>query len=241
MLREIRKKMVILHNRSPFRQEVKDRLAQLECREWVHMYLRLSGSSLTGEEIDTILQGGFVLHAAVEDCLLIDRVQQLREYIYRLTDMGASLSGQILKDMHAILSGGSREDFRRGGIMMERYGIYSQLIGTDIPEAVSQVVSFAGRRTEGENPLEKAAAIHNRILEIYPFLDRNEMLAVAAMYYVTAQAGYPLAAVELTGEEYTQQFLHYIKTGECRLLAEAVGTAVLKRMDFMMQLTGHEI
>ena len=51
MLREIRKKMVILRNRSPFRQDVKDHLEALEHREWIHMFLRLSGSRLTEEEI----------------------------------------------------------------------------------------------------------------------------------------------------------------------------------------------
>lgn len=233
--------MVILHNRSPFRQEVKDQLELLERQEWVHLYLRILGSRMTDEEIDTMLQGGFVLHAAVEDCLMIDRVQQLRAYIYRLTDMGASLSSQIIRDMHAILSGGCREDFRKGGIMMEKYSAYSPLIGTDIPDAVSGVVCFAGKKTEGENPLEKAAAIHNRMLEIYPFQDHNEGLALAAMYYIIAQAGYPLAALDLTEAEYTAQFLHYRKTGDCRNLAEKLGMAVLERMNFMMQLTGHEI
>lgn len=233
--------MVILHNRSPFRQEVKDRLELLERREWILMYLRLSGSRLTEVEIDTMLQGGFVLHAAVEDCLLLERVQQLRDYIYRLTDMGASLSSQILRDMHAVLSGGSREDFRRGGIMMEKYGEYSQMIGTDIPEAVNAVVCFAGKRSEGENPLEKAALIHNRLLEIYPFTEHNEMVALAAMYYVLAQAGYPLAALEVSEDDYVKQFLHYRKNRDSRMLAEALGRTVLDRMDFMMQLTGHEI
>ena len=241
MLREIRKKMVILHNRGPFRQEVKDRLAALEHREWIHMFLRLSGSRLTEEEIDTMMQGGFVLHAAVEECLLVDRVQQLREYIYRLTDMGAPLSGQILQDMHAILSGGGREEFRKGGILMERYGTYSQINGSDIADAINEVLRFAAQKTEGENSLEKAALIHNRILEIYPFSDRNELLSLAALYYMTAEAGYPLAALKLTEEAYTDLFLHYTKNRDCRAMAQALGEAVLARMDFMMQLTGHEI
>ena len=241
MLREIRKKMVILHNRSPFRQDVKDCLAALEHREWILMFLRLSGSRLTEDEINTMLQGGFVLHAAVEECLLVDRVQQLREYIYRLTDMGASLSGQILRDMHAILSGGGREEFRRGGILMEKYGTYSQINGSDVTEAVNEVLRFAAKKTEGENPLEKAAVIHNRILEIYPFSERNELLALAALYYVTAEAGYPLAALKLSEEAYTDLFLYYSRTRDCRGMAQALGEAVLARMDFMMQLTGHEI
>ena len=241
MPREIRKKMVILRSRSPFRQEVKKQIASLEYREWIQMYLRLSGSRLTEEEVDAMLQGGIVLHAAVEDCLLVERAAQLREYIYRLTDMGASLSSQILRDMHAILSGTPRSDFRRAGILMERYGDCSQINGAEIPEAVNAVVLAAGERTEGENPLEKAAVLHNRILEIYPFSDRNELLALAVLYYIAAEAGYPLAALALTADQYTELFVHYRKTRDSRGMADALGRAVLNRMDFMMQLTGHEI
>ena len=124
---------------------------------------------------------------------------------------------------------------------MERYGCCSQINGSDITKAVSEVLLFLSEKKDGENPLEKAAAAHNRILEIYPFADRNELLALAVMYYVTAEAGYPLAALDLSEEAYNQLFLHYRKTGDCRGMADALGQSVLARMDFMMQLTAHEI
>ena len=240
MLRDIRKKMVILRNRSPFPQKVKDDLNNLEYQEWVYMNLHLSGSTLSREEMDTILRGGFIMQASVEDYLLIERLGQLRSFIYRLTDLGASLSIQIMKDMYAIIAGGSREDFRKGGVMMEKYGIYSPMIGTDIPEAMDGVVCFAGQSLQGENPFLKAAVLHNRIVEIYPFPYGNEMLARAVMYYVLAEAGYPMAALDLTEEEYIQMFQVYRREKDSRILAQVLEKAVWNRLDLMMQLTGYE-
>ena len=239
MLREIRKKMVILRNRVPFPQQVKDYLNQVEYREWIHGNLRLSGSSLMPEQIDAILNEEVLLQVAVEDYLMIERLGELRSYIYRLTDMGAALSTQIIRDIHAILTGRSREEFRRGGIMMEQYGRYNPLIGTDIPEAMAEVVRFAQRSDEGENPFEKAAALHNRLIEIYPFQDENETLARAVMSYILAEAGYPMAIISLTAEGYRDMIVSYLDGGGSDILARQLETAVLHRFEVMMELTAH--
>ena len=249
MLREIRRKLVILHNRSPFRQEVKDYLNDLEYREWISMNMELSGSGLTREQIDTILRGGYIMNASVSDHLVLDRMGQLREYIYRLTDMGASLSLQILQDMHAIIQGnGSRSELRKGNPVLQEYG-YNPMMPSDIPQAMKEAVYYASARTgnsgasardRGSNPLETAALLHNRILEIYPFKEGNEILARAVMYYILADAGYPLAALELTEQEYNLMFIQYLKQRSSQPLADLLEDAVLKRLDLMLQLTRYD-
>ena len=239
MLREIRKKMVILRNRIPFPQQVKDHLNEVEYREWIHGNLRLSGTSLTEEQIDAILNEEVILQAAVEDYLRIERLGELRSYIYRLTDMGAVLSTQIIRDMHAILTGRKQEEFRRGGIMMESYGRYNPLIGTDIPEAMTDVVRYAVRKEDGENPFEKAAKVHHRMIEIYPFQDENETLALAVLYYILAEAGFPMAMISLTAEEYRHMVKSCLDGGSSAPLARLLESAVLHRFEVMMELTAH--
>ncbi len=246
MLRDIRKKMVILRNRSPFPQEVKDYLNDLECREWISMNMRLSGSSLTEVQIDTILRGGVVMEAAVSDHLMLDRLEQLRQFIYRLTDMGAGLSQQIVKDMHAIICGGNvRAEYRRSSPVLRDYG-YTTMVPGEVPGAMEELIHFAGQRGNGletgagENPLEKAALVHNRLMEIYPFKEESEMVARAVLYYILAEAGYPLAAVQINEEEYRQMFSDYLKYRDSRGLAQALGQAVTERLDLMMQLTRYE-
>lgn len=214
MLREIRKKLIILGNRSPFPQEVKDYLNDLEYREWIYMNMRLAGSVLTVGDIDAILRGECIMEATVEDHLMLDRLTELRNYIYRLTDLRADLSPQILRDMQAITAG--KRDNGKG-------------------EAIRQIMYFAGElQTEnGVNPLERAAGLHNLIRKLEPFEENCDMLARAVMYYVVAQAGYPLTALKLTVEEYRQ-------AGDSRQLAQLLGQAVSERLDLMMQLTCYE-
>lgn len=240
-MREIRRRMVILRNRSPFPQDVKDRLQELEYREWIHMNMRLSGSGLSARQMDEILQGGCVMEATVSDHLMLERLEELRQFIYRLTDMGAGLSQQIIRDMHTILAGGTiRSEYRRSTPVLREYRC-TAMPAEEIAGAMAELVSFAGQKTECENPLEKAALLHNRLLEIYPFHEENEMLARAVMYYTVAEAGLPLAALELDQSQYSQQFLTYLKQRDSRGMAAALGKAITERLDLMMQLTGYEM
>jgi len=247
MLREIRKKMVILHNRVPFRPEVKTYLEELEAKEWIYMNLRLSGSSLSRENIDTILGGGYILEASIEEHLMIKRLQELRNYIYRLTDMGAELSLQILKDMHGILTGeGSREDYRKGSPLLLEYGV-TPMMAADIPAAMEELAAYAAGRVSGSGGMEEAGAvfsraarIHNRLLEIYPFRDYNAELARAAMYYCLVSGGCPLAALDLSEQDYNFRVIRYLDGGSSLELEQDLLKAVLNRLELMIQLTGYE-
>ena len=123
--------------------------------------------------------------------------------------------------------------------MMEYYGRYNPLIGTDIPEAMADAVRYAARKEDGENPFEKAAKVHHRLIEIYPFQDENEPLALAVMYYILAEAGFPMAMISLTAEEHQQMVKSYLDGGSSAPLARELETAVLHRLEMMMELTAH--
>ena len=239
MIREIRKKMVILQSRWPLKPEVKDYLAELERREWVYMNLRLSGSGLAKENIDTILDGGYILEGTIDEHLLIERLQELRTYIYRLTDMKAELSMDILRDMHAILTGGGEEDFRKGHPVLLEYR-YNPMMPSEIPGAVAGLIRFAGQEVSAQNVFARAAMIHNRLLEIYPYKEGNALLARAAMYYFLVQRGYPMAAVDLSEQAYNDSIITYLKDGSCQTMEQALMTAALQRLTMMVRLTDYE-
>lgn len=239
MLREIRKKLVILHNRRPFPPEVRSYLSDLEKREWLQMNLRLCGSSLAAEDIDGILEGDCVLTATIEDHLMLSRLAELRQYIYRLTDMEADLSLRVIREMHGILTGSQHADFRKGSPVLLEYG-YNPMLPADIPAEMARLVDFARKKEEGENPFLKAARLHNRLIEIYPYAEGNSYLARAVMYYMAVRGGYPMAAIGLSEREYNEEIAAYLSGGGSEALAEALTRAVRDRLELMIQLTGYE-
>lgn len=51
MLREIKKKMVILQNRTPFNREVKEYFAGIEEEDWIYNNMKAEGSSLSKGQV----------------------------------------------------------------------------------------------------------------------------------------------------------------------------------------------
>ncbi|MBQ1228467.1 MAG: hypothetical protein IIX87_01180, partial [Firmicutes bacterium] len=82
MIREIRKKIIVLGNRLPFAQHTKDYIDHLERMDWIYMNLVLDGSPLTRENVEGILQGEMVLTAGIMDHVLIERLDRLQAMIY---------------------------------------------------------------------------------------------------------------------------------------------------------------
>ncbi|MCI8608865.1 MAG: hypothetical protein HFE73_04400 [Firmicutes bacterium] len=238
MLREIKKKMVILRNRAPFSPEVKAYLRQLENREWVYMNLRLFGSGLSRENIDTVLEGGYILGATVDEHLLIERMGTLREYIYHLTDMGTTVSMNVLQDMHRIITE-SKDQFRKTNPILLEYD-HNPMMPADIPKAMESLIRFAVREELGENPFTKAARLHNRLLEIYPYKEGNQLLARALMYYYLIGYGYPMAPLSMSEQTYNEAIMTYLKKGDSEALSNALAEGVLHRLTLMMQLTEAE-
>lgn len=237
VIREIKKKMVILNNRVPFQAEVKTYLKELELMDWIYMHLRLSGSGLSKENIDTIIHGGYVLDAKIEEHLLIDRLKELRSYLYRLTDMEADLSFTMIGDMHRIITGGNGEThFRKSHPVLLEYK-YNPVMPSEIPSAMGELLAFAKKEDEFPDYILKAVKVHNKLIEIYPFKEGNEYLARAAMYYILIRKGYPLAAIQMSEQEYNDSVIAYLKKGDCGTLYKALMRAVYNRLELMIQLT----
>ena len=78
MIREIRKKLVVLSNRSPFPQTVKDYIDHLEKLDWIYMNLKLDGSPLTRDECEKILIGEPVMNGRILDHVMAQKLDELR-------------------------------------------------------------------------------------------------------------------------------------------------------------------
>ncbi len=239
MLREIKKKMVILHNRQPIDGQITAFLQELELKEWLTMHLRLCGSPMTEAEIEIILNGGFLRQGRIEDHVLIGRLREVRTYIYRQRDMQATLSRTILQEMHEILSGGAEEGLRKTNPIVVELS-YNPMLPEEIPQAMDELVRFAGRYEDFEEPFAKAAQIHNRLLEIYPYKEGNALLARCAMYEELVRQGFPLAPIAATEQEYNDWLIHYLRQHDSQPLRQALLEAVYRKLELILQLTSRD-
>ena len=237
MIREIRKKLVVLSNRSPFPAAVKEYIDHLEKLDWIYMNLRLDGSPLSREEVEKILGGEMVINGRIMDHVLVERLGELRRELYDLMQRGLDISPELIRNIAAKAGADSRE-FRKTTPQLVEYD-YTPVLPAEIPGTMSEFLAFAGHRDEFENPFEKAASLHNRMLAIYPFKEGNQIAARALMEYYLLREGFPMAYLDMSESEYNGAFCDYCRSGSSKSLADLLTKAVLDRLELMIQLTGY--
>ena len=237
MIREIRKKLIVLSNRSPFPAAVKEYIDHLEKLDWIYMNLRLDGSPLSREEVEKILGGEMVINGRIMDHVLVERLGELRSELYDLVQRGLSVSPELIR-ITAAKAGADSTEFRKTTPQLVEYD-YTPVLPAEIPGAMSDFLAFAGRRDEFENPFEKAASLHNRMLAIYPFKEGNQIAARALMEYYLLGEGFPMAYLDMSESEYNGAFCDYCRSGSSKPLADLLTKAVLDRLELMIQLTGY--
>lgn len=237
MIREIRKKLVVLSNRSPFPQTVKDYIDHLEKLDWIYMNLKLDGSPLTRDECEKILIGEPVMTGRIMDHVMVQRLDELRSQLYDLSDRGLDVGPELIRIITAE-AGGESSEFRKITPQLVEYG-YTPVLPSEIPSAMRNFTVYANETDEFENPFEKSAGIHNRYLAVYPYKDGNQITARALMEYYLLRKGFPMAYIEESESEYNSMFAEFCRTGESKPLAEHLAKAVLDRLELMIQVTGY--
>ena len=248
MIREIRKKMVLLGNRVPFSQKTKEYIDYLERVDWVEMNLRLSGSSLGRQQVEGILDGEMVMSASVEEHMRASRLNELRNEIYRLDERRVSVSERLIMHFALLVSGNEISAYRKSTPVLPELS-YTPIMPYEIAEMMKKLVLFISDESELVNPFEKAAEIHNRMMMIMPFRDFNREIAIALLEYYLVSKGFPMAYLEISEQEYNRRLCDYhaaataIKGnvsafGETAFYCD-LAEAVMKRLELMIQLTDY--
>ena len=87
------------------------------------------------------------------------------------------------------------------------------------------------------NPILKAAYLHNKLIEIYPFETNSESIARMALYYELIRNGYPPVPLNISEQEYYMALEAYLKKENIQPIYEALERSVYNKLDVMLQLT----
>lgn len=237
MIREIKKKLVVLSNRRPFPKAAKEYIDHLERVDWVYMNLKLDGSPLTRDETEHILAGEPILKGRIMDHVMAQRLDDVRNELYDLSQRKYDVKPELVRIIGAKI-GSDPPEYRKTTPQLVECS-YTPVLPSEIPEAMEAFTAYANQAEEFENPFEKAAGIHNRFLAIYPYDEGNQITARALMEYFLLIRGFPMAYIELSESQYNGMFAEFCRTGKNSLLAEHIAKAVADRLELMIQLTGY--
>ena len=240
MLREIKKKMVILQNRAPFNREVKEYFAGIEEEDWIYNNMKAEGSPLSKGQVESILRGDVLSNVPIGEHLMAERLRVLLKKLWAFSEENIDYGLRLTEGIYCILSGKDKAEYRKRSILVREWD-FSPALPADIPGEMENFRYLMGEAlrtgTMTEECFEYAARLQLCLLKILPYGEEDRLMARAVTTYYLMCKGYPAAAPYVKEQEYNAMVSACLKSGNCNDLKDPYKQEILAKLSLMMQLT----
>jgi hypothetical protein len=239
MFREIKKKKLILDNRKPYKKEITQFIDEINLVDWIFTSLRLDGSSISKANVQRIVKGEFVIDVTISDHSSIGCYQNAIRLAHDMAEMSVELNENYLFQFFQILANSDQREYRRTNPVLVMLD-YIPPHPVEIEEQMDILFQWLDTFDFQSNPILRAAYLHNKLIEIYPYEIYSEAVARMAMYYELIRNGYPPVLLNLSESEYYSAIRSYLKKEEIQPLYEPLERGVYNKLEIMMQLTADQ-
>ncbi len=161
----------------------------------------IEGNSLTQKETFLVLHEGITIkNKPLKDHLEATDHKEALEYLYDLVshDKNHTISEHLIKNLHQIVTRGTEKDWAG------RYRNANVMIGgakhrppdaMQITNLMNELINWVTEQQSKLHPIELAAILHHKFVNIHPFFDGNGRTGRLLMNITIMQAGYPLTII----------------------------------------------
>jgi len=239
VFREIRKKKLILDNRKPYTKETAEYIDEINLIDWIYTSMRLDGSSIGKSSVQRIVKGEFVVDVTINDHSAIGNYQDAIKLAYDMADMEIELTEKYLFRFYQILANPEKLEYRRTNPILVMIDYIPPHPG-EIEEQMDILFQWMNTNDFQSNPILRAAYLHDKLVEVYPYETHSEAVARMAMYYELIRNGFPPVLLNLSESEYYAAIRSYLKKEEIQPLYEPLERGVYNKLEIMMQLTADQ-
>lgn len=236
MYREIKKKKVILDNRKPYSAEASRFLYELNSVDWIFSSIRLDGYSINRDSVERIVKGEFLVNQSVDLHRMISNMQQVIKSMDSMAQMDTNLNEAMLFTVYNSLEGLSGSEYRKSNPILHMLN-YNPPHFKEVEEQMELLFQWLYQDQGDGNPMERAAFLHNKLIEIYPFEIGTERLARTLAQYQLIRSGLPPIQWNMSEQEYYDSIKQYLKNEEIQPIYDALERGVYNKLEIMMQLT----
>lgn len=240
MFREIKKKKLILENRKPFTREAAEYIEEVNLVDWIYTSMKLDGSNISKNGVQKILKGDFLVDVTLNDHAAVGIYKNVLKQACEMAEMEIELDEKYLFRFYEVLAEPDTLEYRRTNpvlVMMD----YNPPHPSEIEEQMEILFQWLHTNDFQNNPILKAAYLHNKLVEIYPFETHSEAVARAAMYFELIRNGYPPVLLNLNEQEYYSAIRGYLKKEEIQPFYEPLERGVYNKLEIMIQLTADQL
>lgn len=236
MFREIKKKRLILENRKPYSHEVSAYIQEMNTVDWTYSSVRLDGIPITKEHTSRIVCGEFVTGCTISEHLAIRNHCDAIKVAGEMAEMNIELDTGSIFRLYKALTQAPELAYRRSNPVLRAFD-YIPPHFNEIEDQMELLFQWMRIQDVDVNPIMKAACLHHKLIEIYPFGEHSESMARMAMQYELIRNGFPPVLLLMSEQEYNLAVIHYLKTENAEALYEALLRGVFNKLEVFMQLT----
>jgi Fic family protein len=235
----------------PFNQAQLQNLQEVFDTEYTYASNRIEGNTLSLQETSFIINEGLTIkNKSVKEHLEAINHKEAIAFIRELVDQKAPINEKNIKLIHSIIL---------YGIDRENAGRYRNVLvgikGTDIvfpqpyivPKLMEDLMFFYEENKDKLHPVQLAAQMHSKLVNIHPFIDGNGRTCRLLMNLILLQHGYPITVFSPEVEARNTYFeaLNQVRNSKSEVLfelfvAQNVKSWIFTYLEFIAPNDGEE-
>ena len=233
MIREIEEKKKLLDAKKPYSALAAEKFAKLDLFDFVFSNLKLDGSILTSEGVNTLINGGLIPGVSIHEHSSIEIHRRLIKKFGDMVHMKTDIDTRELIGIYSVLMNVKNPTFRKGNLILYQLN-YTPPYYQDIETQLMELFRKLFVTDYGSDFIRMAVDMHNGIIKIYPFEFGSEALARTVLQYVLFANGYPLIQFGVTEQVYNEIVGESIRKDNSRNVYLCIEDALVHKLDTML-------
>ena len=236
MYTEVKRKKLLLDNRKPYSREAHELIKEQGELDLVYGEILLEGLQISKTDVQSIIKGDYVVSCSISDHLVIRNYCDIINLFNEMISMGDELDEISLVRIYRIFTKNAEVAYRTNNPVVHSID-YIPPHFNDIENQMKLLFDFIKSIEKTENKVVRAAYIHNKLIEIFPFEDSNFEIARLGMAYELYKNDLPLFMFDIKEQNYYEMVRKYLKTEDIGPLSEILYDLILKKQEFLLSIT----
>lgn len=236
MLSEFRKKKLILDNRKPFSPGVHKQIREANLLDFVWSIVVPAGMTCSKKAVLAIMRGEYLPDSTLEENIFIRNLSAAAHQAEAFAAMPAMLGHPLIRAAYGAIAQSEPYQYRENNAILDELA-YRPPDFKLIRERLDLFINWTQEPERDRDPILTAACIHNRLIEMYPFSQHTEALAIWLMQYSLMSSGLPTVDLFREKTAYYQMLEEYIRTRDIIPFTRMIASHVSAKLAHFLDLT----
>jgi len=238
----LEEKLGKLNEHRPLPKEVVSKLNEQFAIEMTYNSNAIEGNTLTLQETAWVIRDGLTIKGkSMKDHLEARDHYNALTYLYELIehDTQKTISEMLIRTIHQLVVRETEQQtagsYRTGNVLITGANHNPPDVSA-VPGLMQGLVEWMRNNQQKIHPVEFAAIVHHKLVNIHPFFDGNGRTARVVMNLLLLQQGYPLAIVLKNDRKKYYQTLARADAGDLRPFVQFIAQAVERALNVYLKV-----